>query len=124
MVRCAIVSIVCDLLAAKKAAGFGSLAHTHFCHICHCTRNIDGYGHLGQHLWRPRTNEETRASAQAYKDSATEVESDAIFAQTGVRWSELLRLPYFDPTRFVVIDVMHNLFLGLINKHFQDILGI
>jgi len=47
-----------------------------------------------------------------------------IFAQTGVRWSELLRLPYFDPTRFVVIDVMHNLFLGLISKHFQDILGI
>jgi hypothetical protein len=41
-----------------------------------------------------------------------------------VRWSELLRLPYFDPTRFVVIDAMHNLFLGLINKHFQDILGI
>ena len=47
-----------------------------------------------------------------------------IFAQTGVQWSELLHLPYFDPTRFVVIDAMHNLFLGLINKHFQDILGI
>ena len=46
------------------------------------------------------------------------------FAQTGVRWSELLCLPYFDPTRFVVIDTMHNLFLSLINKHFQDILGI
>jgi len=121
---CAIVSVVCDLLAAKKVAGFGSLAHTHFCHICHCTRNVHGYGHLDQHLWRMRTNGETRASAQAYKDSTTEVESDVIFAQTGVRWSELLRLPYFDPTRFVVIDAMHNLFLGLINKHFQDILGI
>ena len=124
LVRCAIVSVVCDLLAAKKTAGFGSLAHTHFCHICHCTRNVHGYGHLDQHLWRMRTNEETRVSAQAYKDSKTEVDSDAIFAQTGVRWSELLRLPYFDPTRFVVLDVMHNLFLGLINKHFQDILGI
>jgi hypothetical protein len=32
--------------------------------------------------------------------------------------------PYFDPTRFVVIDAMHNLFLGLINEHFQNILGI
>ena len=124
LVLCAIVCIVCDLLAAKKAAGFGSLAHTHFCHICHCTRNVHGYGHLDQHLWRRRTNEETRASAQAYKDSTTGVESEVIFAQTGVRWSELLRLPYFDPTRFVVIDAMHNLFLGLINKHFQDILGI
>jgi Transposase family tnp2 len=124
LVLCAIVSVVCDLLAAKKVVGFGSLAHTHFCHICHCTRNVHGYGHLEQHLWQMRTNEDTRASAQAYKDSTTEVESNAIFAETGVRWSELLRLPYFDPTRFVVIDAMHNLFLGLINKHFQDILGI
>jgi hypothetical protein len=43
---------------------------------------------------------------------------------SGVKWSELLCLPYFDPTRFVVIDAMHNLFLGLINEHFQNILGI
>jgi len=92
-------------------------------HICQCTRNIHGYGPLEQHLWRTRTNEEL-APHSGYKDSTTEVESDAIFAQTGVRWSELLRLPYFDPTRFVVVDVMHNLFLGLISKHFQDILGI
>jgi hypothetical protein len=46
------------------------------------------------------------------------------FASSGVKWSELLRLPYFDPTRFVVIDAMHNLFLGLINEHFQNTLGI
>jgi hypothetical protein len=49
------------------------------------------------------------------------VESDAIFAETGARWSELLRLPYFDPTRFIVIDAMY---LSLINRHFQDVLGI
>jgi hypothetical protein len=32
---------------------------------------------------------------------------------TGVRWSELLRLPYFDPIRFLSIDPMHCLFLGI-----------
>jgi hypothetical protein len=42
----------------------------------------------------------------------------------GVRWSELLRLPYFDPSRFVVVDAMHNLFLGLIHEHFTGILGL
>jgi hypothetical protein len=31
----------------------------------------------------------------------------------GVRWSELLRLPYFDPIRFVIVDPMHCLFLGI-----------
>ena len=33
--------------------------------------------------------------------------------QTGVRWSELLRLPYFDPIRFIIVDPMHCLFLGI-----------
>jgi hypothetical protein len=32
---------------------------------------------------------------------------------TGVRWSELLRLPYFDPIKFIVVDPMHCLFLGI-----------
>ena len=30
-----------------------------------------------------------------------------------VRWSELARLPYFDLCRMIVIDPMHNLFLGM-----------
>ena len=32
---------------------------------------------------------------------------------TSVRWSELLRLPYFDPIRFLTVDPMHCLFLGI-----------
>ena len=32
---------------------------------------------------------------------------------SGVRWSELLRLPYFDPIRFITVDPMHCLFLGI-----------
>ncbi|KAJ3500743.1 hypothetical protein NLJ89_g9653 [Agrocybe chaxingu] len=47
-----------------------------------------------------------------------------IFNDAGIRWSELLRLPYFDITRNVVVDSMHNLFLGLIKEHFCGILGI
>lgn len=30
----------------------------------------------------------------------------------GYKWTELLRLPYFEPSRFVTIDPMHCLFLG------------
>ena len=30
----------------------------------------------------------------------------------GARYSELLRLPYFDCIRFTIVDPMHNLFLG------------
>lgn len=45
------------------------------------------------------------------------------FAASGLRWLELLRLPYFDPTRFIVVDSMHNLLLGLMRTHFVDVLG-
>ena len=38
---------------------------------------------------------------------------DAHFKEHGVRWSELLRLPYMDPIRFAVVDPMHCLFLGV-----------
>ena len=32
--------------------------------------------------------------------------------QFGTRYSELLRLPYFDIVRYHCVDVMHNLLLG------------
>ena len=68
--------------------------------------------------------EECLASAKIFNDAETKAEQDTEFASSSVKWSELLCLPYFDPTCFVVIDAMHNLFLGLINQHFQNILGI
>ncbi|CAG8710004.1 8590_t:CDS:2, partial [Rhizophagus irregularis] len=37
---------------------------------------------------------------------------EAHFKELGVRWSELLCLPYMDPIRFAVVDPMHCLFLG------------
>ncbi len=33
-------------------------------------------------------------------------------SEVGCRYSSLLELPYFSPTRFLTIDPMHNLFLG------------
>lgn len=33
-------------------------------------------------------------------------------SETGYRYTELLRLPYFNPSRMLTIDPMHNLFLG------------
>jgi hypothetical protein len=38
---------------------------------------------------------------------------NAHFKEHGVRWSELLRLPYMNPIRFAVVDPMHCLFLGV-----------
>lgn len=124
VVRCALICVVCDLPAARKINGFASFHHTQMCAMCHCTRQKhdslnDSFATLGMR----RTNEEIRNSAQLYLDAADERERNEAVHNSGIRWSELLRLPYFDPSRFVVVDAMHNLFLGLIQEHF-DILGI
>jgi Transposase family tnp2 len=124
LVRCALILLVCDLPGARKAAGFAAFSHEHFCSVCHCTRSQHGYDDLDYHAWRRRTNSECRLFAsrfEAAKDKETRAD---LFKQSGMRWSELLRLPYFDIVQCVVVDAMHNLFLGLIRLHFNDILGI
>ncbi|TDL13162.1 hypothetical protein BD410DRAFT_735657, partial [Rickenella mellea] len=42
----------------------------------------------------------------------------------GLRWSELLRLPYWDPIKFTVVDTMHALFLGNLKRHCRQIFGM
>ena len=115
---------MCDLPAARKAAGFASVAHEHFCSVCHCTRSQHGYGHLDYDMWPRRTNSECRSFASLFKTAEDEETRAELLKQSGIRWSELLRLPYFDIVQCVVIDAMHNLFLGLIKEHFTGILGI
>lgn len=120
----ALAVVVCDLLAARKTAGFAACTHERFCSVCHCTRKGEGYQSTDYRKWKRRTNEETRKAADQYLKAATAADRLATFDKTGVRWSELIRLPYFDITRCVVVDSMHNLFLGLIREHFTGILGI
>ena len=125
VVRCALICLVCDLPAARKTNGFASLKHSEMCSICRCKSKpkTDILNDSFTKIWERRTGEEIRNSAQLYLDAANEKERNDTVHTTGIRWSELYRLPYFDPSRFVVVDAMHNLFLGLIQEHF-DILGM
>jgi len=37
LVLCALILIVCDLLATRKTIGYAACSHEHFCNVCHCT---------------------------------------------------------------------------------------
>ncbi|PPQ81527.1 hypothetical protein CVT26_011045 [Gymnopilus dilepis] len=124
LIRCALALVVCDLPAARKTAGYAAASHEHFCSLCHCTRSHHGYGNIETDTWVRRTNKECRMDAEAYHQAADEGIMLDQFNKTGIRWSELTRLLYFDMVRCVVIDSMHNLFLGLVKEHFTAILGI
>ena len=124
LVHCTIVCLVCDLPDACKTSGLGPSSYSHFCAVGNCTHQNHGYNDINYHAWCRGTKEKCLASAKAFDNTQTKSEQDTVFTSSSVKWSELLRLPYFDPTHFVIINAMHNLFLGLSNEHFQNILGI
>ena len=47
-----------------------------------------------------------------------------VFKRTGVRYSILEELPYWDPTRMVNLDIMHNMILGALKDHAETKLRI
>ncbi|KAI9063132.1 hypothetical protein FKP32DRAFT_1534736, partial [Trametes sanguinea] len=122
LVRCALVPLVCDLPAARQTAGLGAHNAKYFCSVCkleHC--DIDN---IDVSSWPPRSAEEHRQLADAWRDKQSTSQRDAAFRENSTRWSELLRLPYWDPVSYTVIDSMHNHYLGLLKHHCRRIWGM
>ncbi|KAK0467701.1 uncharacterized protein EV420DRAFT_1259314, partial [Desarmillaria tabescens] len=127
LVRAALVLIICDLPAAHKFGGFGGCSHRHFCNVCCTFTSLQIYRAYSRdtmtHSWVHRTNNDTRQWAQRYADAPKVASADKFFKKSGQRWTCLLLLPYFDLSCMIVMDCMHNLFLGVIKEHFHRILG-
>ena len=62
--------------------------------------------------------------AERWKNAKTETERTEFFREYGAKWSELLRLQYWDPTLFVVIDSMHRFYLHIFLRHVRDVWGM
>ena len=122
LVRCAVVPLVCDLPAARQMSGFAHFKSKHFCSLCHQKR--DDINNLDYKQWKARTSDEHRQAARGWRDASTQAAREQWYTVYGVRWSELLRLPYWDPTSFTVIDSMHAFYLRLFQHHCRSIWGM
>ena len=120
--RCALVPLVCDLPGARQVAGHASHSAKQFCSFCKLT--LEDMENIDPKTWVPRTARKHRDAAMKWKAANTPAERQRVFEETGVRWSDLLRLPYWDPIMFTVIDTMHNHYLGLLKTHCRDIWGM
>ncbi len=117
-----LIPVVCDLPAARQISGSASHSANHFCSFCKLSlRDIDN---LDVDSWSMRTWEEHRNCASAWKAAESTAERSRLYRRNGIRWSELLRLPYWDPTKFVVLDCMHSLLLGDLKRHCREIWGM
>jgi len=56
---------------------------------------------------------EHRRNAMIWKHQLTKEDRNQYVKRMLVRWSEMLRLPYLDPIRFLVVNPMYNLFLRI-----------
>lgn len=124
LVRAAVILLVCDLPALRKVAGFAGHRHNKFfCSFCNLPRT--DINNTNPDSWPKGFSwSEHLEAAKMWKDAPTEASRVAIFERFGKRWSELLRLEYWDPTKFTVVDAMHNLFLGDIRHHCMEVWGI
>ena len=63
--------------------------------------------------WEKRTNKLDRTHADSERFAWCQTEVNAVVRITGAKYSVLFQLPYYDAVRFVIIDPVHLLFLGL-----------
>ncbi|KAF9006286.1 hypothetical protein BDZ89DRAFT_966086 [Hymenopellis radicata] len=118
-IRCAVVPIIADLPAARQLAGIGSFRSTDWCSECH--QKIQDRDNLDKSTWTPRDYETHRDQVNAWKNAPTEGAREKLYDKNHVRHSEFLRLPYWDPTKFVTVDSMHGFYLGLFRRHVRII---
>jgi len=122
LVKGALIPVVCDLPAARRVAGLGGHSCTRFC--SECLQKLEDINDLDTSSWVPRNCEEHRKHAAAWRDASTHEKRNEVFKEYGAKWSELLRLPYWDPTQFVIIDSMHAFYLRLFSRHIREVWGM
>ena len=123
-VEVAIVISVNDLPAARKVSGTAPGHGSDFyCTVCNCYGRATMYN-SDFDQWKPRDVAEMRQQAEAWRDAQTSKERDEIFAEHGVQWSEFWRLPYWNPSRMLVIDSMHCILEGLVHYHCRYVLEL
>ena len=121
--RAYLLCVACDIPASRKVCGFTSHNSSHGCNKCtkeFITGNVnDKTDFSGFESCPLRNILDHRRQVRDVQSKTTQEERTHAESSYGVRYSELLRLPYFDCIRFTIVDPMHNLFLGTA-KHMME----
>ena len=116
LIRGALLCVACDIPAARKVAGF--LGHSARYGCSRCLKEFPGgfgkrdYSGFDRNTWTPQTNEGHRSAVKRIKKCTNKTQRQKLESDLGCRYSTLLKLEYFNPVRMVIVDPMHNLFLG------------
>ncbi|KAH9940335.1 hypothetical protein B0H21DRAFT_697683 [Amylocystis lapponica] len=94
-----------------------------YCTVCECY-HLDTVGRFDCEAWRIRDKDTLRQQAEAWRTAGSSAAQEKLFTSTGVRYTELWRLRYWDPTRQLVVDAMHCVLENLVSFHFREVLKL
>lgn len=119
-VQAALGLLLNDLRSARPVGGFVSSDHTIMCSVCEALKSD-----LLQSDWNfsLRDKEQHREHRIAWRDAGSQADRTKLEQEHGVRWTELMRLPYYDGPRMNVPEAMHGL-KNAITAHCQDYWGM
>lgn len=117
-IRAALMCVSSDIPATRKVCGFIGHNSIKGCSKCLKSFNVrvgapSDYSGYDRNDWTSRTNEHHRCHSEKYREAKTLTQRLKIENETGVRYTVLTKLPYFDCVRQHVVDPMHNLLLGM-----------
>lgn len=117
VVRCALLCVACDQPAGRKVCGF--LSHSANLGCPRCYKNfgtgvfgVQDYSGFTHSTWVNRTNAKHRDDIASVLMCSTKTEKERKESTVGARYSCLLQLPYFNVVQMLIIDPMHNMYLG------------
>ncbi|XP_057311059.1 uncharacterized protein LOC130648935 [Hydractinia symbiolongicarpus] len=121
--KIALISISNDIPATRKFGGFLNFNAKSGCSKCLKVFNKVGdftdYSGSDVDAWELRTGINHKRYALHAANANTKSECEKRQREHGARYSELHRLPYYDPVRMHTIDPMHNLYLGTAKHVFK-----
>jgi hypothetical protein len=124
-VRALLCCIMCDLPACRKVCGFSNFNAIKGCSKCLKDFPTAYFGAKPDYSgydcdeWEKRELSFHRDKAYEHLSARTLTKRNEIQHAYGIKFSNLLNLPYFDIVRWHTIDPMHNLFLGIAKHAFK-----
>ena len=115
-VKAALLCVACDLPAGRKVCGF--LGHNATVGCSRCLKEFPGkvgsknFSGFDRSKWKKQDIIKHRENIKKINRCNTKTEKNALESKHGCRYSCLINLKYFNPIRMLIVDPMHNLFLG------------
>lgn len=110
--------VVMDFKAARPFAGLSDIGSRLYCIYCKVWHRFYRL-RTDFEAWVRNDDTRLREGAQKWKSAHSQNERESILHRYGTRFSELWRLPYFSPTKQLVVDPMHAWYLVILQRFFR-----